>query len=397
MSWNNYPHPQWNPQGSAPQRGYAPQQNFPGYQQQSYAPPAHQQFHSAPFAPVPYQHPPPSYQEAPPTHQQHFPARDPRFSTLQKFWEFQPPRGAWPGEVPLGEDMADVFNGVLTSFAGMGSDTLGFSIDLPSRPYEFCPLMHLNGVYYYRPWTSGREAQLSWVILQTSLKAVTKEEIHDPSKALPSINRSLGGNPNKNYHIHQGPRNEHGDEYKVEYGQLDRWNQFRPSGEVVKFCLAHVEVQREEYSADGAHGVKQELTEKPLPSNVAERPDGQIAQAGVVSGVPDELHRRPVRIYRPSAPSTQSAKATSHHWRVDWDILQGGGRWENPLMGWASSADYMQGTHVKFDTKEAAIHFCEKQGYSYYVQEPQKTKFKPKSYANNYLYSPKPLRIAHTK
>lgn len=75
----------------------------------------------------------------------------------------------------------------------------------------------------------------------------------------------------------------------------------------------------------------------------------------------DELHVRQVRIYRPSAPSTQSAKIQSHHWRLDWDQLQGG-KWENPLMGWASSADYMQGTNVKFNTKEDAIHFCEKQG-----------------------------------
>ncbi|KAK4702455.1 NADH dehydrogenase (ubiquinone) Fe-S protein 4, partial [Phenoliferia sp. Uapishka_3] len=127
------------------------------------------------------------------------------------------------------------------------------------------------------------------------------------------------------------------------------------------------------------------------------RAEGAVAQAGVVSGAPDEIHRRPVRIFRPSAPSTQSAKATSHHWRIDWDILQGGGRWENPLMGWASSADYMQGTHIKFNTKEDAIHFCEKQGYGFYVQEPQVAKFKTKTYAHNYVYSDKALRIIHTK
>ncbi|KAM0754227.1 hypothetical protein T439DRAFT_298709 [Meredithblackwellia eburnea MCA 4105] len=130
---------------------------------------------------------------------------------------------------------------------------------------------------------------------------------------------------------------------------------------------------------------------------LATRPDGALPLAGVVSGAPDEIHRRPVRIYRPSAPSTQSAKGTSHHWRIDWDILQGAGRWENPLMGWASSADYMQGTHIKFKTKEDAIHFCEKQGYGYYVQEPHKAKFKPKAYALNYLYRPGKLRIIHTK
>lgn len=50
----------------------------------------------------------------------------------------------------------------------------------------------------------------------------------------------------------------------------------------------------------------------------------------------DEIYHRPVRIFRPSQPSTSSAKATSHHWRIDWDILPGANRWENPLMGWAS-------------------------------------------------------------
>lgn len=51
----------------------------------------------------------------------------------------------------------------------------------------------------------------------------------------------------------------------------------------------------------------------------------------------DELHRRPVRIFMPTNSTTQSAKGNSHHWRIDWDILAGGGKWENPLMGWASS------------------------------------------------------------
>lgn len=97
-------------------------------------------------------------------------------------------------------------------------------------------------------------------------------------------------------------------------------------------------------------------------TEVAERPEGGLVQAGVVSGAPEELFRRPVRVYRPAVPSTSSAKASSHHWRIDWDILQGAGRWENPLMGWASSGDYVQGTHVKFNSKEDAIHFCEKQG-----------------------------------
>ena len=33
----------------------------------------------------------------------------------------------------------------------------------------------------------------------------------------------------------------------------------------------------------------------------------------------------------------QSGDAKSERWRIDFDDLQGGGRWENPLMGYASS------------------------------------------------------------
>jgi hypothetical protein len=33
----------------------------------------------------------------------------------------------------------------------------------------------------------------------------------------------------------------------------------------------------------------------------------------------------------------QSAKANNHTWVLDWETLQGAGRWENPLMGWAST------------------------------------------------------------
>merc|ERR1712093_382774 len=76
---------------------------------------------------------------------------------------------------------------------------------------------------------------------------------------------------------------------------------------------------------------------------------------------------------------------------------RGAGRWENGLMGWASSADYMQGTHVKFSTKEDAVRFAEKQGWSWFLQEPHMPKFTPKSYSNNFLYSPKKLRYIRTK
>jgi NADH dehydrogenase (ubiquinone) Fe-S protein 4 len=82
---------------------------------------------------------------------------------------------------------------------------------------------------------------------------------------------------------------------------------------------------------------------------------------------------------------------------MDWDILPKGHRWENPLMGWQSSGDMMQGTRIFFASKADAIKFAEKQGYEYYVQEPNTRAFTPKAYANNFLYSQRKLKHIRTK
>lgn len=82
---------------------------------------------------------------------------------------------------------------------------------------------------------------------------------------------------------------------------------------------------------------------------------------------------------------------------MDWDVLSKGHRWENPLMGWQSSADFMQGTRLSFKTKEDAIHFANKQGYEYFVQEPNERKITPKAYAAQFMHSPKKLKQVRTK
>ncbi|OXB34016.1 hypothetical protein LQV05_002093 [Cryptococcus neoformans] len=120
-------------------------------------------------------------------------------------------------------------------------------------------------------------------------------------------------------------------------------------------------------------------------------------QADLVSGAPAELLHRPVRIFRPAKNSMQSAKGKTKRWMIDFDVLQGAGRWENRLIGWASSADYVQGTTLAFRSKEDAIYFAEKQGWPYKVDEPKKIEIPPKSYANNYVHVPGKLRIHHTK
>lgn len=142
---------------------------------------------------------------------------------------------------------------------------------------------------------------------------------------------------------------------------------------------------------------------------------GETVAAAVVSGAPTDLQARTVRfvnarfpyvsphlqdllsIYRPAKTATQSGDWNAHHWRMDWDVLSKGHRWENPLMGWQSSADFMQGTHLNFKSKDDAINFANKQGYEYFVQEPNERRIIPKAYANNFMHSPKKLKHIRTK
>lgn len=91
------------------------------------------------------------------------------------------------------------------------------------------------------------------------------------------------------------------------------------------------------------------------PSEIAPVPQKDVVSADIISGAPGmsvplerdrvihhthllaELRHRVVRIYQPTRNTMQSGGAKGNRWRLDWDILPGGGRWENPLMGWASS------------------------------------------------------------
>lgn len=66
-------------------------------------------------------------------------------------------------------------------------------------------------------------------------------------------------------------------------------------------------------------------------------------------------------------------------------------------MGWQSSADFLQGTHLNFTSKDDAIHFAQKQGYEYFVQEPNERRTLPKAYANNFMHTFKPLKHIRTK
>ena len=64
----------------------------------------------------------------------------------------------------------------------------------------------------------------------------------------------------------------------------------------------------------------------------------------IFTGVPaNELKTRVVRITEPALKVTQSGSFGSGIFKLSWDTQE---RWENPLMGWASSADPLSNLQV---------------------------------------------------
>lgn len=127
--------------------------------------------------------------------------------------------------------------------------------------------------------------------------------------------------------------------------------------------------------------------------------EGQVEVAKEdISNAPKELVTdRIVRIYKESKSATQSGSANTKFWTIDWDLQGKGFRWEDDLIGYQASSDYMQGSNMKFDTREGAIRFAQGQGWNYYVKEPEILKFNKKEYSSNFYHSKGPLKHIMTK
>jgi hypothetical protein len=90
------------------------------------------------------------------------------------------------------------------------------------------------------------------------------------------------------------------------------------------------------------------------------------------------------RIYRPSPSATQSGPGDVKPWRLDFEPQAP--RTIDPLMGWTSSGDMKQQIRLRFDTKDEAVAYAERNGLPYRVEEP-KPNLAPRrktSYADNF-------------
>lgn len=82
----------------------------------------------------------------------------------------------------------------------------------------------------------------------------------------------------------------------------------------------------------------------------------------------------------------QSARGNMNHWLLQFEpgVRQ---RTDN-LMGWVGYGDTREQVRMKFDSREEAIAFAERNGLSYRVIEPKDREMRPKSYAENFTLRP---------
>ncbi|XP_068461283.1 NADH dehydrogenase [ubiquinone] iron-sulfur protein 4, mitochondrial [Clinocottus analis] len=111
-----------------------------------------------------------------------------------------------------------------------------------------------------------------------------------------------------------------------------------------------------------------------------------------VSGVPEEhVKTRKVHIFVPAKTAMQSGVNSTKKWKMDFDTRE---RWENPLMGWASTADPLSNMMLTFSSKEDAVAFAEKNGWSWDVTEKRSAKPRVKSYGANFSWDKRTRRSA---
>jgi ETC complex I subunit conserved region len=91
------------------------------------------------------------------------------------------------------------------------------------------------------------------------------------------------------------------------------------------------------------------------------------------------------RIYKPARTAMQSGNAKTKEWVLDYEPEQR--RVIDPLMGWTSSGDMKQQLRLRFDTKEEAIAYCERNGIAYEVFETPPQKRTRMSYSDNFAYT----------
>jgi len=87
------------------------------------------------------------------------------------------------------------------------------------------------------------------------------------------------------------------------------------------------------------------------------------------------------RIYQPARSAMQAVQSNGD-WLLEYEPEKP--REIEPLMGWTSSADMRSQVKLRFDTKEEAIAYAERNGIAYRVEAPKPEAPKILSYSDNF-------------
>ena len=90
------------------------------------------------------------------------------------------------------------------------------------------------------------------------------------------------------------------------------------------------------------------------------------------------------RIYRPAKNAMQSGAAKTRNWLLTYEPEQP--RVVEPLMGWTSSGDMKQQITLRFDSREAAEAYCQRNGIAYETAIPQDVARRKTSYSDNFSF-----------
>lgn len=94
--------------------------------------------------------------------------------------------------------------------------------------------------------------------------------------------------------------------------------------------------------------------------------------------------RMRARISQQAKPATQSGQAGTHEWVFEYAPADRGR--PDPLMGWWGSRDTLSQIQLRFDTKEEAVAYAERQGVTYDLELQPPRVHKPKAYADNFRF-----------
>ncbi len=89
-----------------------------------------------------------------------------------------------------------------------------------------------------------------------------------------------------------------------------------------------------------------------------------------------------VRIFQRPKNSTQSGRARTNRWVVEFVAAEG--QRPDPLTGWAGSGDTRNQVRLDFPTADAAVAYAQKLGYDYHVIPAPEPKLKLQAYADNF-------------